>query len=345
LSPGIVVVVVAEEGDVVLVDPTPVVVDVVLPPTEVVVLEEGVVVDVDVVVDVEVVVEVVVVVGGGSVVGGFSKILSTVVPPPPFPKRSASGRPAMSSTTVTKRSDTTKTPNTARATTGQRRPPDRDSAGSGGSGGSGGSEGDAICWVTAGSAGTTCPGPSGAAAALVAVSSVGAEDAPGVDAVTPAASVPPRRRSNELSGALTTTCLTAWRVRSIDWKARAVPVVAAMEPMATPTTVPLTPKTDATTAASTAPAADARICRKENFTPTNRFGGRRDPTTPASGEPSGHATGEFPCSVVPDIIQLVRERWLSGRAIFLHLGLSSFVPVCGATRCRGPQAYAARRQK
>jgi hypothetical protein len=262
LSPGTVVVVVAEEGDVVLVDPTPVVVDVVLPPTEVVVLEEGVVVDVDVVVDVEVVVEeVVVVVGGGSVVGGFSKILSTVVPPPPFPKRSASGRPAMSSTTVTKRSDTTKTPNTARATTGQRRPPDGDSAGSVGSGGSGGSEGDAICWVTAGSAGTPCLGPSGAAAALVAVSSAGAEDSPGLDSVTPAALVPPRRRSNELSGEWTTTCLTALCVRSIDWKARAVPVVAAMEPMATPTIVPLTPKTDAMTADSTAPAADARIWR------------------------------------------------------------------------------------
>jgi hypothetical protein len=138
------VVVVAEEGDVVLVEPTPVV-DVVLPPTEVVVLEEGVVVEVDVVVDVDVVVEVVVVAGGGSVVGGFSKILSTVVPPPPFPKRSASGRPAISSTTVTKTSDTTKTPKTARATTGQRIPPDRDPTGSAGSGGSGGSEGAAIC--------------------------------------------------------------------------------------------------------------------------------------------------------------------------------------------------------
>jgi hypothetical protein len=342
-----VVVVAEEEGDVVLVDPTPVVVDVVLPPTEVVVLEEGVVVDVDVVVDVEVVVEVVVVVGGGSVVGGFSKILSTVVPPPPFPNRSASGRPAMSSTTVTKRSDTTKTPNTAKATTGQRRPPDRDSAdsvGSGGSGGSGGSDGDAICWVTVGSAGTPCLGPGGAAA-LVAVSSVGAEDSPGVDSVTPAALVPPRRRSNELSGALTTTCLTALRVRSIDWKARAVPVVAAMEPMATPTTVPLTPKTDATTAASTAPTAEARICRKENFTPTNRYFGRQGPTTPASGEPSGHATGEFPWSVVPDIIQLVREGWLSSRATFLHLGLSSFVAACGpASGCGGRQAHAARRQ-
>jgi hypothetical protein len=278
LSAGSVVVVVAEEGDVVLVDPTPVV-EVVLPPTEVVVLEEGVVVDVVVAVDVDVVVVevVVVVVGGGSVVGVFSKILSTVVPPPPLPKRSARGRPAMSSTTVTKRSDTTKTPNTARATTGQLMAPDRDapgsvgSVGSGGSGGSGGSEGDAICWVTAGSADTVGAGPWGTAAALVAACSVGAEDSPGLDSVTPAASVPPKRRSNELSGALTTTCLTALRVRSIDWKASAVPVVAAIEPIATPTTVPFTPKTDATMAASTAPTADARICRKENFTSTNLF--------------------------------------------------------------------------
>jgi hypothetical protein len=370
------VVVGADEGDVVLVDPTPVVEEV-LPPTEVVVLEDGVVVDVvvDVEVDVVVVEVVVVVVGGGSVVGVFSKILSTVVPPPPLPNRSARGRPAMSSTTVTKRSDTTKTPNTARATTGHRRPPDRDapgSVGSGGSGGSGGSEGDAICWVTADSADTVGPGPSGAAAALVAASSAGAEDSPGVDSVTPAASVPPRRRSNEVSGALTTTCLTALRVRSIDWKASAVPVVAAIEPIATPTTVPLTPKTDATMAANTAPTAEARICRKENFTLTNLFydrwrrqgallgaagtsatpgdpmnvGRRRNPTTPASGEPSGHATGEFPCSVVPDIIQFVREGWLCGRATSLHLGLFSFAPVCvPASWRRNAVAHMARRQK
>jgi hypothetical protein len=374
LSAGIVVVVVADEGDVVLVDPTPVV-EVVLPPTEVVVLEEGVVVDVVVDVDVDVVVvEVVVVVGGGSVVGVFSKILSTVVPPPPLPKRSARGRPAMSSTTVTKRSETTKTPNTARATSGHRMPPDRElpgSVGSAGSGGSGGSEGDAISWVT-GSADTVGAGPSGAAAALVAACSVGAEDSPGLDSVTPAASVPPRRRNNELSGALTTTCLTALRVRSIDWKASAVPVVAAIEPIPTPTTVPFTPKTDATMAASTAPTAEARICRKENFTSTNLFsdrlrrhgallgpagtsaapgnpmnvGGRRNPTTRASGEPSGHATGEFPCSVVPYIIQLVREGWLSGRAISLHLGLSSVVSGCGpAGWRRNPAPHAARRQK
>jgi hypothetical protein len=36
-------------------------------------------------------------------------------------------------------------------------------------------------------------------------------------------------------------------------------VVAAIEPMATPMMVPLTPKLDAMTAAITAPAAEARI--------------------------------------------------------------------------------------
>jgi hypothetical protein len=50
--------------------------------------------------------------------------------------------------------------------------------------------------------------------------------------------------------------------------------------------------------------------------------------------------------VVPDIIQFVREGWLSGRAIFLHLGLLSLVPACGlATWWRHPQAHVARWQK
>jgi hypothetical protein len=264
--PETLVVLVEVEGDVVLVDPTPVV-DVVLPPTDVVVLELGFVVDVVVDVDVvvEVVVEVVVVVGAGSVVVGlFSKILSTVVPPPPWPKRSASGRPAMSSTTVTKRSEKTNTPNAARATTGQRMPPERATAGSMESGSPGGTGGGAVegsCWVTASPEALASPVASGLAAALVAVSSAGTEDSPDVDSVTPAVVVPPNRRSNEVSGALTTTCLTALFVFSMDWKTRAVPVVAAMEPIATPTIVPLTPKMDATMADSTAPTALAKICR------------------------------------------------------------------------------------
>ena len=68
------------------------------------------------------------------------------------------------------------------------------------------------------------------------------------------------------SGARTTTCLTASCPRSIDCATSAVPIVAAAEPMATPTMVPLTPKADAISAARTAPATEARIWRNENFT-------------------------------------------------------------------------------
>ncbi len=45
----------------------------------------------------------------------------------------------------------------------------------------------------------------------------------------------------------------------MDCATSAVPKVAAAEPIATPTMVPLTPKADAMTAAMTAPAAEARI--------------------------------------------------------------------------------------
>lgn len=86
--------------------------------------------------------------------------------------------------------------------------------------------------------------------------------------------MPPIRRSKlavgRPSGTRTTTCLTAFCPRSIDWDTNAVPMVAAMEPIATPMIVPVTPKLDAISAAITAPAAEARICRKENFTPGER---------------------------------------------------------------------------
>ena len=94
-----------------------------------------------------------------------------------------------------------------------------------------------------------------------------------VDAAPPAAPVPPMRRSKvEVgpSGTRTTTCFTALCPRSIDCDTKVVPRVAAMEPIATPTIVPVTPKLDAMSAAITAPAAEARICRKENFTPGRR---------------------------------------------------------------------------
>ena len=99
--------------------------------------------------------------------------------------------------------------------------------------------------------------------------SVGADDASASteDADGPLAPVPPSRRNRvELSGTRTATCLTTWWPRSIDWATKAVPMVAAAEPMATPTIVPFTPKTDKITAATTAPAVEARIWRIENFT-------------------------------------------------------------------------------
>jgi hypothetical protein len=99
--------------------------------------------------------------------------------------------------------------------------------------------------------------------------SVGADDASAStdDAAGPLVPVPPSRRNKvELSGARTATCLTTWWPRSIDWATKAVAMVAAAEPMATPTIVPFTPKTDAMTAAHTAPAVEARIWRMENFT-------------------------------------------------------------------------------
>jgi hypothetical protein len=45
-------------------------------------------------------------------------------------------------------------------------------------------------------------------------------------------------------------------------------------------------------------------------------------------KPSIQVSGEFLCSAVPGIIDGVRERWLSRRAIFLHLGFLLFVPFC-----------------
>ena len=140
-----------------------------------------------------------------------------------------------------------KTPTTTPATTGQRRPMRDAPSGSGTSWRdeiTGGAE------VSACAVSSVCP-------ALVEGGSPAVSDC-----VTPAALVPPSRLSNPVpSGARTTTCFTAVRVRSIDWKSIAVPTVAATEPMATPTMVPFTPKIEATTADRTAPPAEAKICR------------------------------------------------------------------------------------
>ncbi len=103
-------------------------------------------------------------------------------------------------------------------------------------------------------------------AAADATASVGIDDSSTLATVSPPTAVDPSLRRTESSGARTTTCLTASCPRSIDCATSAVPIVAAAEPMATPTMVPLTPKADAITAASTAPTTEARICRIENFT-------------------------------------------------------------------------------
>jgi hypothetical protein len=225
----------------VLVEPMPVD-EVVLPGTEVVVDDE--------LVEVVVVLVVLVVVVVGSVGAGlFSKIFVTVVPPPWWPNKSASGWPAINSTTVTKSNEKTNTATTTPATTGHRSP-------------------EPIGGATSASATSSrCGITGGAELSTGAVSSVGPALVDGgsptvSDCVTPAALVPPSRLSNrEPSGTRTTACFTAVRVLSIDWKSNAVPTVAATEPMATPTMVPFTPKMEAMTADRTAPPAEARICR------------------------------------------------------------------------------------
>lgn len=104
----------------------------------------------------------------------------------------------------------------------------------------------------------------------VSTASVGANGSTTVDVPPPLEPVEPSRRSSvapDASGTRSTTWRTASCPRSIDWATNAVPIVAAADPIATPTIVPLTPKLDAIRAAMTAPAAEARICRTENFTP------------------------------------------------------------------------------
>ncbi len=120
-----------------------------------------------------------------------------------------------------------------------------------------------VCAVSAAAAPDPVPLPE-------PTTSVGAELASTEDAASPFAPVPPNRRSKldaEESGTRSATCFTAWWPRSIDWAKKAVPAVAAAEPIATPMIVPLTPNAEAISAAITAPAAEARIWRTENFTP------------------------------------------------------------------------------
>jgi len=265
VAPAPVVVVVAGDVDVVVEpDVGAVLLVVVLAGGDVVV-----VVDLVVVVVVVVVVEVVLVGAGGGV-------LFSVVPVPALPKIDANGLPEMSSMAVMNMSAST---NTMAAVPAMAPQENRGACRAGGIGvvvatrrsvagasaaalisrrsvSPAGAADDAISRVSS-------PGPA------VAPPAVGA-DADGDDstaAASPLAPVAPslRRRVDE-SGARTTTCRTASCPRSMDWATSAVPMVAAADPMATPTIVPLTPKVEAMTAAITAPPVEARIWRRENFT-------------------------------------------------------------------------------
>ncbi len=276
---GFPVVLVDAPGFVVVVDEPPVVevVVVVTPPVVLVVEDDGWVVLVVVVLVDDVVVDVVVVVVAAGA-GGFP--LTTpprVVPVPASPKMEASGLPAISSTTVTKSSAARKTTPAVPATAFQVKRCDANGAAeadatsrwvagvpavaltSSGAVRSDAEPDASICVV---SSVTSCAPD----AAAEATASVGTDDSSTLAALAPPAAVPPSLRRTESSGARTTTCLTASCPRSIDWATSAVPIVAAAEPMATPTMVPFTPKADAITAARTAPTTEARIWRNENFT-------------------------------------------------------------------------------
>ena len=253
-APGDVVVVEEPVGAVVLV--------VVLAGVEVVVVEDVLVV-VDVVDDVE-----------GVVAGGA--LLFSEVPVPAFPKIDANGLPEMSSTAVMNMSASTNTMAAVPAMAGQEKRREGPRAGR---------IGVVVasrCSVRGASVAAEISrrsvAPTGAAvdsistvsapAPAVGPASVGTDEASTDDAASPPVPVAPSlRRSVDDSGARTTTCLTASCPRSMDWATRAVPRVATADPMATPMIVPLTPKTDAMTAAITAPVAEARIWRTENFTP------------------------------------------------------------------------------
>jgi hypothetical protein len=264
-APDVVVVDPPLEGDVVVVVLTVVVDDALAPPV-VVVVEAGT----DVVV-------VVVVVAGAGVGEDGTKMSLTVGPVPWSPKMEDSGFPETSSTAVTNKSATRNTTPAVPAIAFQLncRPmfPIR-LPGVTGSNGSVAAFSRSVAGAPA-MADTSRRSVSPVAASVdsmaaarssalpepdvVGIASVGADSAPTVAFWSPLALVPPSRRSRVESGARTTTCFTASCPRSIDWATSAVPKVAAIDPMATPMIVPLTPKLDAISAASTAPAADARI--------------------------------------------------------------------------------------
>jgi hypothetical protein len=277
-APGVVVVVAPPVGAVVLV---------VVAPLVVVVVEPGVVVLVDVV---EVVGVGVVLVGGE----GLTRLFK-VVPVSAPPKMADSGLPEISSMAVMKSSASTNTVTALTAIARQENPRRRagratvvrlglvEATRRSVAGASAvaeiskrwvsaiGAADEAISTVSASLSWPepVFPGSTSDAPGLVCpTTSVGADDASTDDAAGPLTPVPPSlRNSVDESGTRTATCLTASWPRSIDCATKAVPIVAAADPMATPMIVPLTPKVDATTAAMTAPAVEARIWRNENFTP------------------------------------------------------------------------------
>ena len=223
---------------------------------------------VDVVVVVEDAVVVVVVVDDVVVVAAGGGVLFSVVPLPALPKMDAKGLPEMSSTAVMNISASTNTMAAVPAMVGQeyRRTGRR----AGRIGVVVASRRSVAGASAAAEISRRCVSPTGAPVDCISTVSAPAPavgSAPAGDAASPLAPVAPSlRRSVDDSGARTTTCLTASWPRSMDWATSAVPRVATADPMATPMIVPLTPKTDAMIAAITAPAAEARIWRNENFT-------------------------------------------------------------------------------
>jgi hypothetical protein len=100
----------------------------------------------------------------------------------------------------------------------------------------------------------------------------------------------PRCRNGTGPPPFTTTWRTALWVRSIQSPTRALALVATMLPIATPMTVPFTPKVDAITAEATAPHAEAAICIGLSFMAegdaTAGQPGRRGRGGPASPPPA-----------------------------------------------------------
>ena len=212
----------------------------------------------------------IVVVGAGA--GDGAKMFLTVVPTLLFPKIAASGFPEISSIAVMNISAITNTMAAVPAMVvhrNRRGLPDRPGGRAGCIGrvvasmrsvaGASATAEISRCWVSwAGAADDAISAVS--APAPGDVDPVGPGDTSAGEPPAPPVPVPPSLRSNgDDPGARTTTCLTASWPRSMDCATNAVAKVAAAEPMATPTMVPLTPKLDAMIAAMTAPAAEARI--------------------------------------------------------------------------------------